>query len=255
MLMLIAPSKTQQIHALSWQEATLPALLVESERLIRTLQEFSVEELADLMKMSDSLAQQTHERISGFQTPFTIENAQQALAVFQGDVYSRIESESYGKEERTYLQQHLRILSGLYGVLRPMDLMQPYRLEMGCKLANPRGKNLYEFWGDLVTERLNLDLAGHKEAVLVNLASAEYIRGIKKKKLDGELLQIDFKEQKGDTSKTVAIYAKRARGMMVDFAVKNKMQTAAELQSFQRDGYRFQGTLSTDKHYVFTRRV
>lgn len=255
MLMLIAPSKTQQIPALSWQGTTLPALLAEGERLIRTLQKFSVEELASLMKMSESLALQTHKRISSFQTPFTIENGKQALAVFQGDVYSRIESDSYGKEERMYLQQHLRILSGLYGVLRPMDLMQPYRLEMGCKLVNSRGKNLYEFWGHLVTEILNQDLTGHKEAVLVNLASAEYIRVIKKKKLDGELLQIDFKEQKGDTCKTVAIHAKRARGMMVDFAVKNKVQTVAELLSFQRDGYRFRGTLSTDKHYVFTRKI
>lgn len=255
MLMLIAPSKTQQVPVKSWPEATLPALLAEGERLIRKLQEFSVEELASLMKMSNSLALQTYERITGFQPPFTIENAKQALAVFQGDVYSRIESDSYSKEERTYLQKHLRILSGLYGVLRPMDLMQTYRLEMGCKLTNSRGKNLYEFWGDLVTGTLNQDLASHTEPVLVNLASAEYIRVIKKKKLQGELLQIDFKEQKGESYKTVAIHAKRARGMMVDFAVKNKAQTVAELQAFQREGYHFQGTLSTDKHYVFTRKI
>ena len=255
MLMLIAPSKTQQVPAESWQETTLPALLSESERLIRTLREFSVEELANLMKMSNSLALQTHERISSFQAPFTIENAKQALAVFKGDVYSRIESDNYSKGERTYLQQHLRILSGLYGVLRPMDLMQAYRLEMGCKLINSRGKNLYEFWGNLVTERLNQDLASHTEPVLVNLASAEYIRVVKKKELQGEILQIDFKEQKGDSCKTVAIHAKRARGMMVDFAVKNTVQTVAELQHFQREGYCFQGTLSSDKHYVFTRKL
>ena len=255
MLMLIAPSKTQQMPASPWHEVTFPALLTESERLIRTLGEFSAEELANLMKMSASLALQTHERINGFQTPFTFDNAKQALAVFQGDVYSRIESDSYSKEQRTYLQQHLRILSGLYGVLRPMDLIQPYRLEMGCKLENSRGKNLYEFWGELVTEMLNQDLADHKEPILVNLASAEYIRVIKKKKLQGELLQVDFKEEKGDSCKTVAIYAKRARGMMVDFAVKNKVQTVVELQSFQREGYCFQGALSSDKHYVFTRKI
>ncbi len=255
MLMLIAPSKTQQVPVESWQEATLPVLLAEGERLIRRLQEFSVEELAILMKMSSALALQTYERISSFQTPFSRENAKQALAVFQGDVYSRIESDHYNQKEQTYLQQHLRILSGLYGVLRPMDLMQTYRLEMGCKLTNSRGKNLYEFWGDLVTETLNQDLASHAEPVLVNLASAEYIRVIKKKKLQGEILQIDFKEQKGDSYKTVAIYAKRARGMMVDFAVKNKVQTVAELQVFQREGYAFQDALSTDKHYVFTRKL
>jgi len=255
MLMLIAPSKTQQVPAESWEEATLPVLLSEGERLIRILREFSVEELANLMKMSNSLALQTHERITNFQTPFTIGNAKQALAVFEGDVYSRIESDSYSRENRTYLQQHLRILSGLYGVLRPMDLMQTYRLEMGCKLTTSRGKNLYEFWGDLVTEILNQDLTTHTESILVNLASAEYMRVIKKKKLQGEILQIDFKEQKGESYKTVAIHAKRARGMMVDFAVKNKVQTVAELQSFQREGYTFQGALSTEKHYVFIRRL
>lgn len=255
MLMLIAPSKTQQIPAKVWRDATLPALLSESELLIRTLREFSVAELASLMKMSSSLALQTDERIRGFQTPFTLENAKQALAVFQGDVYSRIETDSYNKKERTYLQQHLRILSGLYGVLRPMDLMQAYRLEMGCKLGNSRGKNLYEFWGDLVTEMLNKDLATQTEAVLVNLASMEYIRVIKKKKLQGEILQIDFKEQKGDSCKTVAIHAKRARGMMVDFAVKNTVQTVAELQHFQREGYCYQGALSSHNHYVFTRKI
>lgn len=254
MLMLIAPSKTQQIPAKSWEEATLPVLLSEGEHLIHTLRQFSVDELASLMKMSNALALQTHERISSFQLPFTIGNARQALTVFRGDVYSRIESDSYSNEERTYLQQHLRILSGLYGVLRPLDLMQTYRLEMGCKLINSRGQNLYEFWGDLVTETLNQDLAAHTEPVLVNLASAEYVRVIKKKRLQGELLQIDFKEQKGDSYKTVAIHAKRARGMMVDFAVKNRVQTVVELRAFQREGYHFQDSLSTDKHYVFTRK-
>ncbi len=253
MLMLLAPSKTQDSNVADWDRETLPALLPDSEQLIARLREFSVAELGQLMKMSEQLAVQTHKRINDFQTPFTTHNAKPALAVFQGDVYSRIATTRYNQEEKEYLQQHLRILSGLYGVLRPMDLMQSYRLEMGCKLTNSRGKNLYEFWGERVTEELNRTLATHDEPLLVNLASLEYLRVIKKKKLKGKILQIDFKERKGDSYKTVAIYAKRARGMMVDFAVKNKVQTVTELQSFQRENYRFQDALSTKERYVFTR--
>lgn len=253
MLMLIAPSKTQRVEVESWQEDSFPVLLAESESLINELQKYSVDELGQLMKMSEKLAVQTHERIHSFHTPFSENNAKPALAVFEGDVYSRIESAAYKQKERAYLQTHLRILSGLYGVLRPLDLMQPYRLEMGCRLANSRGKNLYEFWGDMVTDELNRTLATHREPILVNLASAEYIRVIKKKKLKGQMLQVDFKEQKGDTCKTVAIHAKRARGMMVDFAVKNNVQTVQELRKFQRERYCFQLELSTENHYVFTR--
>jgi len=255
MLMLIAPSKTQQIPADSWRKVTLPELLSEGEILIDILKEYSIEELGSLMKMSASLALQTHERIHAFQTPFTLQNARQALAVFQGDVYSRIESERYTEQEQDYLQKHLRILSGLYGVLRPMDLMQTYRLEMGCKLLNSRGKNLYEFWGDLLTDLLNVTLAGHNEAVLVNLASVEYVRGIREKKLQGRILQVDFKEQKGDSYKTVAVHAKRARGMMVDFAVKENAESVKQLQGFRREGYRFRKDISTEMHYVFTRKI
>ena len=253
MLMLIAPSKTQRVDVESWQDVSSPALLAESETLIRELQKYSVDELGQLMKMSEKLAVQTHERIHSFQTPFSENNAKPALAVFEGDVYSRIESAAYKQKERAYLQKHLRVLSGLYGVLRPLDLMQPYRLEMGCKLVNSRGKNLYEFWGDMVTDELNRTLATHREPILVNLASAEYIRVVKKKKLKGRMLQVDFKEQKGESCKTVAIHAKRARGMMVDFAVKNNVQTVQELRKFQRERYCFRMELSTECQYVFTR--
>lgn len=255
MLLLIAPSKTQHLSVSSWKRTTLPDLLPEGEILIEILKNYSVEELGRLMKMSVPLAVKTSERIHAFQTPFTLQNAKQALAVFQGDVYSRIESASYTEKQQDYLQQHLRILSGLYGVLRPMDLMQTYRLEMGCKLPSSRGKNLYEFWGNLVTELLNTTLADHKEAVLVNLASVEYIRVIRKKNLQGRVLQIDFKEQQGDKCKTVAIHAKRARGMMVDFAVTENIEQVKDLQGFQREGYRYQKALSTEMHYVFTRKV
>jgi hypothetical protein len=253
MLMLIAPSKTQRLDVESWPDDSSPTLLAESEVLISELRKYSVDALGKLMNMSEKLAVQTYERIHSFQTPFTKNNAKSALSVFEGDVYSRIESAGYKQQEREYLQAHLRILSGLYGVLRPSDLMQPYRLEMGCKLENSRGKTLYEFWGDLVTDELNRTLMAHQEPILVNLASAEYIRVIKKKKLKGRMLQVDFKEQRGDIYKTVAIHAKRARGMMVDFAVKNNVRKVQELQAFQRGRYSFHRELSTESQYLFTR--
>ena len=255
MLMVIAPSKTQDKTQVSWQKATEPALLDQAADLIAILKDYSIPELGTLMKMSDSLAEQTYARIHSFSTPFSAENASQALSTFQGDVYSRITCERYNAEDQDYLQRHLRILSGLYGVLRPMDWMQKYRLEMGCKLENPRGKNLYEFWGDLVTEEVNRELTDHDEQVVVNLASAEYSRVLKKKILKGSILQVDFKEQKGDTCKVVAIHAKRARGLMVDFAVRNRVKTVEELKGFQEDGYNFQPGLSKTDHFCFTRQV
>ena len=253
MLMIIAPSKTQKFDHSFTANATQPPLLQDSILLIEEMKRFSVSALGELMKMSERLAVQTHGRIHDFHTPFTEKNAHPAIAVFQGDVYSGIAVNEYGDEELAYIQNHLRILSGLYGILRPFDLMQKYRLEMGCKLAGKRGKNLYEFWDNRVTDELNRTLRDQKEAVIVNLASLEYSRVIKKKNLQGSMLQIDFKERKGDSYRTVAIHAKRARGMMVNFAVKNRLQTVAELKAFQEAGYSFQPELSGDNLYCFTR--
>ena len=253
MLMIISPSKTQDFNDSTCVEATQPLLLKDSEVLIKELRKISVSELGKLMKMSERLALQTYQRINAFEAPFTVENARSAITVFQGDVYSNITVNEYGNEEIGYMQKHLRILSGLYGILRPLDLMQAYRLEMGCRLVNSRGKNLYEFWGEKITDEVNRILKGQQESVLVNLASAEYSRVIKKKDLRGPILQIDFKERKGDIYRTVAIHAKRARGMMVDFAVKNRVQTVAELKNFQQAGYTFRPELSDEGHYSFMR--
>jgi len=253
MLMIIAPSKTQELTDTVTHKSTIPACLEETELLIAELKKFSVDGLAELMKMSQRLAVQTHERINEFHTPFTAENCHQALTVFQGDVYSHIVADGYRKPEREYIQSHLRILSGLYGILRPFDLMQPYRLEMGCRLPNSRGGNLYDFWRGRVTSEINRTLAEQKDPTLVNLASTEYSRVINRKDLQGSFLQIDFKERKGDTFRTVAIHAKRARGMMVDFAVRENVKTALQLQNFRQAGYRYRKELSGDTHYVFTR--
>ncbi len=253
MLMIIAPSKTQKCNRSFNFTTTQPVFLSESTRLINELKKNSVSDLATLMKMSEALATQTFKRISAFVTPFNRDNSCPAISFFQGDVYAKIYPEEYGAEERVYLQNHLRILSGLYGILRPMDLMQAYRLEMGCKLKNIRGKNLYEFWGERITVEVNTILENQEEPVLVNLASAEYSRAVLTKALRGTVLQIDFKERKGDTYRTVAIHAKRARGMMVDFAVKNKIQNSFELQGFRKGGYCYRAELSTAQRYCFTR--
>lgn len=254
MLMIIAPSKTQDFSGfVKRDKVTQPLFLEDSEVLIEELRQFSVPGLGKLMKMSERLALQTHKRIIDFETPFTVENARPALKVFQGDVYSRINVNAYEAADIEYAQDHLRILSGLYGILRPMDLMQAYRLEMGCRLANSRGKNLYDFWGEKITDDLNQILDVQKEPILVNLASSEYSRAISKKNLQGAMLQIEFKERKGDSYRTVAIYAKRARGMMVNFAVENRLECVRELKTFQEDGYTFRSELSQKDHYCFTR--
>ena len=253
MLMLIAPSKTQECNCSCGVETTQPLLLQESQLSIEELKQYSVADLAKLMKMSERLALQTFQRMSDFELPFNTQNACPAITVFQGDVYSKIRLDDYRTEENEYLQKHLRILSGLYGILRPFDLMQVYRLEMGCKLATHLGKNLYEFWGERITAEVKRILAGHTEAILVNLASTEYSRVLNMKSLPGSVLQVDFKERKGDAYRTVAIHAKRARGMMVDFAVKNRVKKSIELKAFQQDGYSFHPDLSSNEHYCFTR--
>jgi cytoplasmic iron level regulating protein YaaA (DUF328/UPF0246 family) len=255
MLMIVSPSKTQDFNDSFCAEATQPLLLQDSELLIGELHKLSVSDLGKLMKMSERLASQTYQRINAFEMPFTVENARPAITVFQGDVYSKIAITDYGNEEIDYIKNHLRILSGLYGILRPLDLIQAYRLEMGCRLVTPRGKNLYEFWGEKITAEVNRILASHKEPIFVNLASSEYSRVIKKKRLQGSVLQIDFKERKGDIYRTVAIHAKRARGMMVDFAVKNRVQTVTQLKDFQEAAYTFRPELSKRDQYCFTREM
>ncbi len=253
MLMIIAPSKTQELTATLPVSVSQPALLNDTVLLIQELRKMSPPELGSLMKMSGRLADETALRIGSFTLPFTKENSACAISVFQGDVYSRIKVDRYGEDDLLYMQDHLRILSGLYGVLRPLDLMQRYRLEMGCRLPNTRGKNLYDFWGNKVTEELNNTLSKQEDAVVVNLASAEYSRVLKKKTLHGSMLDVDFKERKGDGYRTVAIHAKRARGMMVDFAVRSRVVNVLQLKEFQDESYRFRPDLSKEDRYCFTR--
>jgi cytoplasmic iron level regulating protein YaaA (DUF328/UPF0246 family) len=254
MLLILSPSKTQSYNRMPHTpEPGISPLLDKSAELIGLLSLQSVANLGSLMKMSDKLARQTRERIVSFELPFTLENATPAIATFQGDVYSYIRIQDYNSRDIAFMQEHLSILSGLYGILRPLDLMQPYRLEMGCRLENPNGKNLYEFWGERITDLLREALASHKEQVLVNLASAEYSRVIKKKVLGFPMLDMEFKERKGDGYRIVAIHAKRARGMMVDFMVRKRVQQVTGLKEFAEAGYCYREELSTPLRYCFTR--
>jgi len=215
-------------------------------------QDFSTpdqEELSKLMSISEKLATLNYTRFQDFSTPFNFNNAKQALLAFKGDVYNGIDAPNLSKKDLTFAQDNLRMLSGLYGVVRPLDLIAPYRLEMGTKLANPRGKNLYEFWGSKISELLNED----ESEVIINLASNEYFKGIDKKTLKPKIINIVFKEFKGDKYKIIGIYAKRARGLMVQYIIKNRIQNSQDLKSFAMEDYRFKEELSDSTTWVFTR--
>lgn len=251
--MVISPAKSLDYSGPNYPHFTVPAVLDRSETLVQQLSEYNPEQLSELMKISDKLAQLNHQRFQDFQTPFTPENAKQALLVFDGDVYKDIDVKNYDDDDLSFAQAHLRILSGLYGILRPLDLMQPYRLEMGTKLATDKGKNLYEFWGDRLANLINAELEKQPEPCLVNLASNEYFKSINRKALNAKVLNIAFKENKNGVYKIVAIYAKRARGMMVDFVIRNRIENPELMKGFDRDGYSFNAELSDENTWVFCR--
>ena len=253
MLMVISPAKTLDYSGRNYPHYTVPAVLDRSEQLVGQLSSYAPVELSALMKISDKLANLNHQRFQDFETPFTPDNAKQALLVFKGDVYRGMNVDDYSDEELEFAQKHLRILSGLYGVLRPLDLMQPYRLEMGTKLENTVGKNLYEFWGDRLSQLINADLAEESEPCLVNLASNEYFKSVDKKALNARILNIAFKENKGDKYKVIAIHAKRARGLMVDYVIRHQITEPEGMKAFDSEGYSYREELSEPNTWVFCR--
>ncbi len=240
MLITLSPSKGQDFEtpALS-KTCSKPEALKDSELLIKELRKIKQQDIQQLMSVSENIARLTADRYKSFNTPFTPKNAKQAIFAFKGDVYSGIDIEKYKEADLKYAQNHLRILSGLYGCLRPLDLIQPYRLEMKTKLHNVRGENLYQFWGDSITDELNKELDKQKQAVLVNLASNEYFKSVKPKQLKGRLLNINFKETKDGKTRVVAIFAKRARGMMTDYILRNRIEKPEDIKKFKQGGYRF----------------
>ena len=254
MLITLSPSKGQDFETASLSKKhTKPADLKDSEVLIKELRKIKSKKLQEMMAISENIAALNVDRYKTFTTPFTTKNAKQAIFAFKGDVYSGLELDSFKEDDFAYAQDHLRILSGLYGCLRPMDLIQPYRLEMKTKLKNERGENLYQFWDDRITKSLNKELKKQKEAVLVNLASNEYFKAVKPKLLEGRLLNISFKETKAGKTRVVAIFAKRARGMMADYIIRNRIEKPEDLKKFKLGGYKFDKGLSDDKQWTFER--
>ncbi len=254
MLITLSPSKGQDFtEAPLSKKQTKPADLKDSELLIKELKKIKSKELQQMMEVSENIATLNVGRYKTFTTPFTTKNAKQAIFAFKGDVYSGLNLELFSEDDYAYAQNHLRILSGLYGCLRPMDLIQPYRLEMKTKLKNERGENLYQFWGERITKSINKALKKQKEPILINLASNEYFKSVKPKLLEGQLLNINFKESKAGKTRVVAIFAKRARGMMADYIIRNRIEKSAEIKNFKLGGYKFDKTLSDDKQWTFER--
>ncbi|BBB23459.1 conserved hypothetical protein [Isorropodon fossajaponicum endosymbiont JTNG4] len=250
MLAIISPSKTQDFSTSNIDEYTQTCQIKQSKILIEILKAKTQDEIAQLMSISDKLANLNYERFQTFSTPFNPTNAKQALLAFKGDVYSGIDAPSLSMADLEFAQNTLRMLSGLYGVIRPLDLIQPYRLEMGTRLENPKGKNLYEFWGDEISTILNED----ETDTIINLASNEYFKGIDQTALNAKIINIAFKEFKNDTYKIIGIYAKRARGLMVNFMIKNRITHAEDLKSFDKEDYQFRAEMSDDTtSWVFTR--
>ncbi|REF26174.1 hypothetical protein BDD26_0772 [Xenorhabdus cabanillasii] len=254
MLITISPAKTLDYESpLATEKYSQPALLEESKQLINVCRTLTTAQIGSLMGISDKLAGLNAARFGEWKPGFTPENARQAILAFKGDVYTGMQAETFSDADFDFAQTHLRILSGLYGVLRPLDLMQPYRLEMGIKLENPRGKDLYKFWGDRITENLNAALEQQGDDVLINLASDEYFKSVNTKKLSANMIKPVFLDEKNGKYKVISFYAKKARGLMSRFIIQNQLTDPARLVEFNLEGYAFDESLSRRNELVFKR--
>lgn len=253
MLTLISPAKKLDYEQQDERRPhTQPELLDHAQELLSDLKTLSPQDVCALMGLSDKLGALNYERFQAWQRPFTTENAKQAVLAFKGDVYQGLDAESMSDEDLQWAQDNLRILSGLYGVLRPLDLMQPYRLEMGTKFANNRGKDLYSFWDGVINNQLN-SLLEEPNAVLVNLASNEYFKAVKERTLSARVVTPVFMDNKDGKYKMISFFAKKARGLMAAFIIKNKITDVELLKNFDSDGYSFNAALSEADKWVFTR--
>jgi len=255
MLMVISPAKTLDFDSpLATKEFSQPALLDKSQQLIDVARKLSPAQIGSLMHISDKLAELNARRFNDWQPPFTPDNARQAILAFKGDVYTGLQAEEFSAKDFDFAQQHLRMLSGLYGLLRPLDLMQAYRLEMGVKLENPAGQNLYSFWGDTLTDALNEALAAQGDDVLINLASDEYFKAVKPKKLNGQIIKPVFLDEKNGKFKVISFYAKKARGLMSRYIIQQRLTKPAQLKKFDLEGYFFDAESGSENELVFKRR-
>ena len=255
MIILLSPAKIQDFKpeaplALSTQ----PLFLAEAEVLVSQIRRLSVSALAQLLKINPSLARLNADRFSQWRPPFTDKNAKQTILVFNGEVFHGLDVRTLATEHLSYLQNHLRIFSGLYGILSPFDLIQPYRLDIGDSFLTDNGENLYTFWRKKLTDTLNQELLKAKEPpVVLNLASGEYIKGIDRKKLNARVIDVDFLQMEPRGFKTIVIYTKKARGMMTRFVIENKIKDPEHLKGFDCEGYLYHPALSNQNKLVFTR--
>jgi len=255
MLIVISPAKTLDFDTQPvTTQYSQPEMLNQSESLINILTTKSPADIESLMKISPKLSELNVERYHQWSKPFKPSNAKQALLAFKGDVYTGLDAETFSEDDFTYAQNHLRILSGLYGILKPLDLMQAYRLEMGIRLENPKGKNLYEFWGSDITNKINTQLKSINSDVLLNLASNEYFKSVKKKEVEGDIVTPVFKDWKNDQYKMISFYAKKARGLMSAWVIQNQVSELSQLNKFNVDGYKYSENDSDPFNPVFLRR-
>jgi cytoplasmic iron level regulating protein YaaA (DUF328/UPF0246 family) len=256
MLIVLSPAKTLDYDTPPITDAyTRPEFVAHSAELIDSLKQLSPARIGSLMQISDALAGLNVARYASWSAKFTKKNAKQAVLAFNGDVYEGLNAASMDDAQLDYVQSHVRILSGLYGVLRPLDLMQPYRLEMGTRLANPRGKDLYAFWKDVITTALNETLAANGSKALVNLASEEYFKAVKPDLLDVPVISPVFEDWKNGRYKIISFHAKRARGLMARYAAMKRIVDPEKLKKFDLEGYAFDEENSTARSWVFRRRI
>ena len=254
MLIVVSPAKKLDYKSDPiLKKHTKPGFISQSTDLIKTLKDYSELDLMELMHLSQKLAELNFNRYHAWKPSFDFDNSKQAILAFKGDVYTGLDADSFSPEDFEFAQDHLRILSGLYGTLRPLDLMQPYRLEMGTKLPTDQGKNLYEFRGDTITDNLNTVLKKQGDDILVNLASNEYFKSVKPKSIKGTIITPTFKEKKNGQYKIIGIYAKKARGLLSRYIIQNRLKDVQEIKKFSIDGYEFNGPMSDDKTWAFTR--
>ena len=255
MITVLSPAKTLDYDPQKLtKKHTVPEFLDDSRQLIDQLAKMTKPRVAKLMGISDKLAELNVSRYKSWQTPFTTENAKQSLLAFKGDVYQGFQCEKWKAADFTFAQKHLRILSGLYGLLRPLDLMQPYRLEMGTKLKTKRGRDLYDFWGDSITDSLNVAIKTSRSTAFVNLASNEYFSSVNAEDISVPIVTPVFKDEKNGKYKIISFFAKKARGMMANWIIENKVKDPAALKNFKVGGYKFVKSESDEKILVFFRK-
>lgn len=255
MIILLSPAKTINFENREYAHLlNAPRMASKTHKLVQVLKKKKVKDLKDLMKISDQLAEENVERYATFSEEFTVTNSRAALFAFAGDVYQGLDAWSMNDDAVLLASKQIRILSGLYGLLKPMDMMQPYRLEMGSKLKTTKGTNLYQFWGDEITELINQDLKESSgEQFILNLASNEYFKAVNKKKIKAPIINVDFREERDEQLKFISYNAKRARGRMARYAIDHQIENREQVKSFDYDGYSFMEELSTESNFMFVK--